>query len=242
MIYRQLPARKQKMKTEWKKEWNNNLIKAVIFDMDGLMFDTEKLAADGWKYAGNSLGFDIDDEKLSQTRGRNVADARKLFFEWYGDRVDYDKARSIRCDHLNSRLKQHGMPMKKGLCELLGYLKENGYKRALATSTHRETVAWYFELAGLPMDFDVVVCGDEVENSKPAPDVFLKAAKKLGTDPERCLVLEDSPNGIRAGSGAGCKVVMIPDLDHPTEEIIKLCLKICDNLSDIMEILIADKN
>lgn len=222
-----------------KKERNNDAVKvkAAIFDMDGLMFDTEKLAADGWKYAGDVLGFEIDDEKLSQTRGRNVADARNLFFQWYGDQVDYDEARSLRCEYLNNRLNQYGMPMKEGLTELLAFLKEKGYKRALATSTHRNTVEWYFELAGLPMDFDAVVCGDEVEHSKPAPDVFLKAAKKLDTDPQKCLVLEDSPNGIRAGSCAGCKVVMVPDLDQPTVEIEKLCMKICENLRDVIRIL-----
>lgn len=87
------------------------------------------------------------------------------------------------------------------------------------------------------MDFDAVVCGDEVEHSKPAPDVFLKAAKKLDTDPQKCLVLEDSPNGIRAGACAGCKVVMVPDLDQPTVEIEKLCMKICENLRDVIRIL-----
>lgn len=222
-----------------KKERNNDAVKvkAAIFDMDGLMFDTEKLAADGWKYAGDVLGFEIDDEKLSQTRGRNVADARNLFFQWYGDQVDYDEARSLRCEYLNNRLNQYGMPMKEGLTELLAFLKEKGYKRALATSTHRNTVEWYFELAGLPMDFDAVVCGDEVEHSKPAPDVFLKAAKKLDTDPQKCLVLEDSPNGIRAGACAGCKVVMVPDLDQPTVEIEKLCMEICENLRDVIRIL-----
>lgn len=233
IIERYLPCQLQKMK----KERNNGAVKAVIFDMDGLMFDTERLAADGWKYAGGILGFEIDDEKLSQTRGRNVADARNLFFEWYGEQVDYDEARSLRCEYLNGWLNQYGMPMKDGLTELLAYLKEKGYKRALATSTHRNTVEWYFELAGLPMDFEAVVCGDEVEHSKPAPDVFLLAAKKLDTDPGMCLVLEDSPNGIRAGASAGCKVVMVPDLDRPTEEIEKKCLKICENLREVKEIL-----
>lgn len=224
---------------EMKKERNNDVVKAAIFDMDGLMFDTERLASDSWKYAGEVLGFEIDDGKLSQTRGRNVADARSLFLKWYGDQVDYDEARSLRCEYLNSRLRQYGMPIKEGLTELLAYLKEKGYKRALATSTHRETVEWYFELAGLPLDYEAVVCGDEVENSKPAPDVFLKAAKKLDTDPRMCLVLEDSPNGIRAGASAGCKVVMVPDLDMPTEETQKLCMKICENLREVIEILEA---
>lgn len=213
------------------------MIRAVIFDMDGLMFDTEHLAAEGWKRAGAELGFDIDESRLSQIRGRNIASSRKLFNEWYGEQVDYDRARSIRCSYSEDYIKKFGMPVKAGLYELIFYLDVKGYKKAVATSTNRETVEKYFLNADIRTKFDAVICGDEITNSKPAPDAFLAAASKLQVESGNCLVLEDSPNGIRAGVNAGCSVIMIPDMDAPTTELKGMCTGVCTDLSKVITVL-----
>lgn len=212
-------------------------IKAVIFDMDGLMFDTERIAAMGWRHAGEKLGFEITEQELCQLRGRNVIAGRKLFHMWYGDRVTYDEGRSLRAAYVKQYIEKHGTPVKDGLEDLFAYLTSHGYQKAIATSSSRETAERYFQYAGLAFDFEQSVCGTEVAVSKPAPDIFRKAAEKLNLKPEQCLVLEDSYNGVRAGAAAGCQVVMIPDIQEPDEEIRKLCRKVCRNLREVIPFL-----
>ena len=209
-------------------------IKAVIFDMDGLMFDTERIAAVGWRYAGEKLGFEITEQELCQLRGLNVIAGRKLFHTWYGDRVTYDEGRSLRAAYVKQYIEKHGTPVKDGLEDLFAYLTSHGYQKAIATSSSRETAERYFQSAGLAFDFEQSVC---VAVSKPAPDIFRKAAEKLNLKPEQCLVLEDSYNGVRAGAAAGCQVVMIPDIQEPDEEIRKLCRKVCRNLREVIPVL-----
>lgn len=217
----------------------NAIIKAVIFDMDGLIFDTERIAAKGWKSAGRQLGFTIDEPQLCQMRGRTASAGRQLFKEWYGDSVSYDEGRKIRTAYLEQYIRNHGTPVKTGLKELFAYLKENGYPKALATSSSRETAVWYFECAGLDFDFDQSVCQGEVVNSKPAPDIFLKAANKLGLPPENCLVLEDSFSGVQAGTAAGCHVIMVPDLQEPDSKVCDMCDMVCRTLQDVISCLSA---
>ena len=208
-------------------------IDAVIFDMDGLMFDTERVAARGWKRAGEQLGFTISENELRQMRGRNVIAGRALFQEWYQGRISYDEARSVRTAYVTEDIEKEGTPVKEGLPELFKFLKEKGYRKAIATSTQRETAEWYFSHASLPFDFEESVCGTEIKKGKPAPDVFVAAAEKLGLPPERCLVLEDSFSGVRAGAAAGCSVIMVPDLQEPDEEISSLCLAVCRTLREV---------
>ena len=184
-------------------------IKAVIFDMDGLMFDTERIAAVGWRYAGEKLGFEITEQELCQLRGLNVIAGRKLFHTWYGDRVTYDEGRSLRAAYVKQYIEKHGTPVKDGLEDLFAYLTSHGYQKAIATSSSRETAERYFQSAGLAFDLEQSVCGTEVAVSKPAPDIFRKAAEKLNLKPEQCLVLEDSYNGVRAGAAAGCQLSLI---------------------------------
>lgn len=212
-------------------------IKAVLFDMDGLVFDTEQLAEKGWLQAGEMFGFPVTVKETALIRGRNALASRRLFQEWYGENDFYDQGKEIRNSYILDYIKVNGMPVKEGMHELFSYLRENGIKTALATSTQRECVEEYFKYTDLPYAFDITVCGTEVKNGKPAPDIFLTAAKKLGVNPEQCLVLEDSPNGIMAGHAAGCKVIMIPDMDRPEETITKLCTKVCQNLREIITYL-----
>lgn len=215
----------------------NRKIKAVIFDMDGLMFDTEHLAADGWQKAAKELGFTIGEDKLCLLRGISPAQCRELFIKWYGDGRIYDEGRKIRVAYVQQTIRDQGIPVKPGLTALFAYLKENHYQKAIATSSSRETTLWYFEMANIPFDFDRSVCGAEVTACKPAPDVFLKSAEVLGLAPAECVVLEDSFNGVRASAAAGCHTIMIPDIQQPTPEIRNMCDAVCKSLQDVPEYL-----
>lgn len=219
-----------------------NVIKAVIFDMDGLMFDTERIAACAWQQIAGEMGFEITEERLRQLRGRNLEGGRKLFQEWYGGQVSYDEGRKRRAAYVNQYIEEHKMPVKEGLLELFGYLKEKGYRKAIATSSSRETALWYFEKAGLEFDFEISVCGGEVERGKPAPDIFLEAVRRLSVKAEECLVLEDSFNGVRSGAAAGCQVIMVPDMQEADDEMRGLCLGICRTLSEVKEYLKGEQN
>lgn len=217
-------------------------IKAVIFDMDGLMFDTERIEACAWHQISEEMGFEITEENLRQLRGRNLEGGRKLFQEWYGGRVSYDEGRKRRAAYVNRYIEEHGTPVKEGLLELFLYLREKGYQKAIATSSSRETAIWYFEKAGIAFDFEISVCGGEVEQGKPAPDIFLEAVRRLGLRGEECLALEDSFNGVRSAAAAGCQVIMVPDMQQPDEEIRGLCLEICRNLSEAKQYLDEEQN
>ena len=213
------------------------MIKAVLFDMDGVIFDTERINAKGWKQVAARYQIALTDERIGMLRGRTADVARNLFHEWFGDEVDYDEARGARLEMLMQHLDEHGTPLKPGVREIFSYLKENHIKTALATSTQRERVEIYFEKGNLPLQFDATVCGREVKNGKPAPDVFLKAAELLGVEPGECLVIEDSYNGIRAANAAGCQIVMVPDMDEPTEETKAVCAQTVDSLYDVIRYL-----
>lgn len=210
------------------------MIKAVLFDMDGVIFDTERLNARGWKIVGDEFQIALTDERIGMMRGRTVDVARALFHEWFGTTADYDEVRSARLKLLMKHLDKCGTPVKAGVREIFEYLKENNIKMALATSTQRDRVELYFDKANLPMSFDATVCGRDVKNSKPAPDVFLKAAELLEVTPEECVVIEDSYNGIRAAKAAGCQVVMVPDMDEPTEETRGICVRTVDSLYEVI--------
>lgn len=217
-------------------------IKAVLFDMDGLIFDTERLAETGWVEAGKKLNFFMTKEMAGQIRGCDVPSSRKLFDRWFGQAVSYDEAKKLRTEYILNNIRVYGMPLKEGVHELITYLKRHGYKTALATSTQREIVEEYFQNTDLPFAFNTTVCGTEVEHGKPAPDIFLEAASRLEIQPGQCLVLEDSPNGVTAGHAAGCKVIMIPDMDMPDTELTVKCTEVVNNLHEVIAFLQKENN
>lgn len=193
------------------------MIKGVIFDMDGTMFDTEGLSSLCWKKAGEKLGLAITDELVESIRGRNPSVIRGMFKDSLGEDLDYDGARRVKHEFF-AELTANGVPMKKGLVPLLEFLKEEGIPAAVATSTERARAEKMMKSTGVYDYFAAWVCGDAVEASKPAPDIFLEAARRLGRKPEECLVLEDSGVGLRAGVASGCHTIYIPDLAKTTEE------------------------
>lgn len=216
------------------------MIKGIVFDMDGLMFDTERLAKEAWTHAGTVLGLDITQEMVIKTLGLNTNDTDRVLMEELGEVFDIMAARKIRTEYVVRSIEENGIPMKSGLPELLEYLKENNYKITVATSSEHEVARYNFRRAGISDFFDQIVCGDMIEQGKPAPDIYLRASEIIGIPPEECLALEDSPIGILAAHRAGLKPVMIPDLKEPDAETTKLLYAKLATLHDVIQLLIQE--
>ncbi len=212
-------------------------IRAVIFDQDGLMFDTERLSTEAWGIAEAELdmGIHLGEEFLCTIRGMNRADAAKRFAEVFGREADFKTLRERKQEHFMKLLRTRGVPVKKGLKELLGYLRGHGYKIVLATASDREYSLTNLREAGVEGYFGHMVTGDMVRHAKPDPEVFYRAAQAAGEPPCSCLVLEDSLNGVAAGLAGGFHVIMVPDLTQPTEELKARVDAVCESLSGVVE-------
>ena len=213
------------------------MIKGVISDMDGVILDSEKLYVRFWCEAGRDCGFPFKTDHALGIRSMARPYAIERLRGWFGADFDYDRVRNRRIELMDAYVAEHGIEAKPGAGELLSYLKENGYLVALATATPVERAMLYLSRLGLLKYFDFVASGHDVEHGKPAPDIYLYAAEKIGLPPEECLALEDSPNGVRSACAAGCKTVMVPDLDQPTEEIIPLLYGVAANLAEVKRFL-----
>lgn len=206
---------------------------AVILDMDGLMFDTEQLAREGWQQAASDFGYTLPDDVYIQIVGRTVPDAREILRSELGADFPFAEARACRVRYVEDYIAQHGIPLKAGLLTLLQHLDALGVRKAVASSTERASVLHKLALAGLLDAFDAIVCGDETENGKPAPDIFLAAARRLGVPPEECVVVEDSEPGIRAAHAAGMLAIMVPDLRPPSAEAAALAVAVLPSLTQV---------
>ncbi|MDD5795335.1 MAG: HAD family phosphatase [Oscillospiraceae bacterium] len=211
------------------------MIKGAVFDMDGLMFDTEKLVYQAWQRVMDSNGYDYDFEIYKKTVGRRTAETRKFYEELYGGEFDYQRLRNEANVFFRDDIETNGVPLKKGLVNILEYLKTHNIKIALATSTSSATAMGLLEKANVKQYFDRFVCGNMVKNGKPHPEVFLTAAKELCLKPESCIALEDSINGIKSAYNAGMKPLMVPDLLEPTEEIKPMLFALCKDLDEAIE-------
>lgn len=188
------------------------MIRGVIFDMDGLMFDTERVSTRLWGQVGQEMGVSITPEFVDHFRGRNRQVIRKIFLDAFGPGFDCQQAMEIKRRLEETYYETHGVPVKKGLRELLEYLRAHDYRAAVATSTDRSLAERLLDKAGVLDDFAKIVYGDTVTRSKPFPDIFRKAAEELGLPMEECLILEDSTAGVEAGTASGGHVIHIPDL------------------------------
>ena len=208
-------------------------IKAVIFDMDGIILDTETLLEKYRRAAAKEFGFEMSREQALELRSLAGEYASPLLKKYFGEGFDYAVVRNRRKQLMEEDIAQNGLKKKKGAEEALEYIKKLGLKRALATATDIERAEKYLKKVELYDKFDCVCCGPMVKHGKPSPDIYLLAAEKLGLSPEECAAVEDSPNGITSAYRAGMKPIMVPDLSEPDEELKKLLYKKCGSLLEL---------
>ena len=212
----------------------------VIFDMDGLPLDTERLIVDHWDRLAVREGLDRDKIRrvCLESIGINLPAVQRLAAELLGPDFPFDAYRAEMWKSIAEDLKGGPMPVKKGAFELLEYLKRTGMPAVVASSSPKATVVRELDEAGLLPYFEEVFGGEDATRSKPAPDLFLNAAKAMDVPPEYCLVLEDSHNGIRAAHAAGMMSVMVPDLQPANEEMQSLYTKTAPDLGAVAEMLL----
>ncbi|QNR97769.1 HAD family phosphatase [Stenotrophomonas sp. 169] len=209
---------------------------AVIFDMDGLMIDSERVSIACWSEASAAMGIALPDGFFLQMVGLGDRDCERLLLQ----HIDEARIASLfsNCHDLYEARTQAGLPLRPGILELLDLLKTHGVPRAVATSTRQPRANRKLAASGLLPYFDAVVTSSDVQHPKPAPDIYLRAAQQLGKDPARCLALEDSPAGTRAAVAAGMTAIQVPDLVHPDDSLRALGHRIVDSLHDVRALLV----
>ncbi len=208
---------------------------AVIFDMDGIIFDSERLVLDCWEKLGERYGYQGIREVFTKCIGTNKVRTKEIVCKAYGDSFPYDEFSKESSILFHEMTAQEGLPVKKGSREILDFLKENHIPMGLASSTRAAVVTEELKQAGLYEYFQVVMGGDQLQRSKPAPDIYLMTCARMGVSPQDAYAIEDSYNGIRSAYSAGMKPVMVPDLLPATDEMRNLSVIILEDLLQVKE-------
>jgi HAD superfamily hydrolase (TIGR01509 family) len=212
-------------------------VKLVIFDMDGLLFDTEWPSFQALKEAVERGGFPFTIENYKQLIGLAHGKSMEVMQQMYGGKLPYEEIIIDYRKRFKEILANDGVGIKRGAIKLLDALDQRGMKKCIASSSARETIASYLKLAGLEDRFDFYISGNEVKKGKPHPDIFLEACKIAGESVESALVLEDSLNGLKAACAAEIRCILVPDLIDPTEEMKEKAYKIIEDLEKVIEVL-----
>lgn len=213
------------------------MVSGIIFDMDGILIDSERQSNEGWLLAAGQLGVDMPMWLIDSFKGAPAELCCKFFDDYYKGVIDYWEAKEIRTQHVYKIRETEGIPVKKGVKDIFEYIRNNGLKCAVATSTRRESAEKTLHEIGVWDYLDAVVYGDEVERGKPEPDIFLRAAKAIGVNPSEAVVVEDSINGIKAGYAADMRVVHIPDTIAIDDDIRKLTYMVCADLNGLIDVV-----
>ncbi len=212
-------------------------IRGVLFDMDGLVLDTEGLYCRFWREAAQNLGFPMTREQALGMRSLTREAGQQRLWDWFGPEADYDAVRRVRIERMDAYVANHPVAAKPGIEELLDALDELGIPKAIASSSPHDRIRAYLTPLGLYHRFDQICSSRDVAHGKPAPDIYQLAAARLGVPAESCLALEDSPTGILSAYRAGCRCILVPDQDQPDSQTQSLLWAKADTLADVMELL-----
>ena len=221
------------------KRYNENTprIRGVLFDMDGLVLDSEKLFCRFWAEAAQFYGFPMTFAQGMGMRSLNSRAAQEKLRSYFGPEADYAAIRSKRIELMEAYIAENGVELKPGIRELLDPMDARGIPGAITSSSPVERIGKYLAFHGLEHRFAALCSGHDVPRGKPEPDIYLHGAARLGLRPEECLALEDSPAGVLSASRAGCVTVMVPDLDQPDEVAEKMLHARADSLADVIKLL-----
>lgn len=213
------------------------MIHAVIFDMDGILIDTEKYLYQYWRQAAQEAGYELTHEQLLRFRSFSREYAEPYFKELLGENFDFQSVRRRRVELMNRHLETYGVEKKPEVDEFLDWLTAHGYKKAVSTAAREDRTKEHLTQVGIYDRFDQIACAPSVPHGKPMPDVYLHACEQIGEKPEHCLALEDSDNGALSAHRAGCKVVMVKDLADPLPETARFLDGTADSLLEVIPIL-----
>lgn len=212
------------------------MAKAIVFDMDGVLFDTEMICGKVWRELFKDMGLENAENALKDCTGLNRK-SEEEYFKIHYPQVDFECFINRLSKGFNKWVDENGMPVKTGTRELLTWLRENMWKTALATSSRRESAVHHLEMTELMNMFDEIISGDMVENGKPHPEIYLTACEKLGVHPEDTYAVEDSRNGLHSAHNAGMKAILVPDTIEPTEDMLKIAYSKEETLLGVMKLL-----
>ena len=212
-------------------------IRGVLFDLDGVVIDTEKLYTRFWMEAAADLGHPMTRAQALQMRSLGSVESQAKLDSFFGPVLRYADLRARRIELMEAFIAEHGVEEKRGIRELLAHLKENGIPCAITSSSSIPVIRRHLGNLGLLDGFTALCSGKDVPHGKPAPDIYLHGAATLGVNPENCLAIEDSPAGIESAWRAGCMAIIVPDQDQPGEEVLSRAFAKADSLLDVMELI-----
>ena len=211
--------------------------KLVIFDMDGTMLDTEPISLNGMFHASEVMGKKMPLEFYHQFIGKSVAHARMLIRQRFGNDIDFDQIAALHQNYIDEHIEKNGIPLKKGLLALLDKLETLKIDKCVATASAKALAISKLTTAGIVHRFDAIVCGDDVAESKPNPEIFQKAAAQCKTAPAESLVIEDSIAGAEGAFRAGIPYILVPCIAPLTEEVKQRAIAVCKDLDEVGKLI-----